>query len=120
MPKKTQFKNFEEMVFFSKQLRKRIEFSSKREDAKFEKEKKVWEEYERSYDLELEKKKHEAYLKDLRKIIRGQKTLAEKVERMMRLAEKSGQTKTKKYKLVPIDTKSLVAENLVGYKRKER
>jgi predicted KAP-like P-loop ATPase len=80
----------------------------------------VCEEYERSYDLDLEKKKHEAYLKDLRKIIRGQKALVEKVERMMRQSEMRGQTKTRKYRLASNETKSMVAEQAVRYKSKKK
>ncbi len=119
MPKKLQFKNYEEMLAFSKQLTKRIVASSKGGEIKFEKEKKAWEEYECSYNLELEKKKHATYLKDLQKIIRGQKSLIKRAEHVMRQSEKLTKPKAKKYK--PTIVKSaFAAEPLMKYKNKEK
>jgi hypothetical protein len=117
MEKKRHFKSTKEMLDFLRARWKRFEASTKKEDEKLEKEKKAWEEYERSYDLELEKKKHADFLKRIRKVIREQKVLAEKAERiMMRQAERSSQSKLKKYKLK--SGESIAAEPLVKYKKK--
>jgi hypothetical protein len=120
MDSKKHFKDTREMLDFLRTSRKRFEASSKIADAKFEKEKKAWEERDKAYDLDAEKKKHQTYLKDLQKIIRGQKSLVEKAERIMRQAEKRDQTKTRKYRLASNETKSMVAEQAVRYKSKKK
>jgi hypothetical protein len=99
MDGKKHFKDTREMLDFLRISRRRFEASSKTADAKFEKEKKAWEERDKAYDLDLDKKKHEDFLKRIGKVIREQKALAEKAERiMMRQAEGSNQSKLKKYK----------------------
>jgi hypothetical protein len=120
MERKKRFKNSQEMLSFLRKMSKRSGTSSKRASAQFEKEKKAWEEREKAYDLDLEKKKHEDFLKRIRKIIREQKALAEKVERiMMRQAERSNILKVKKYKLAS-DGSAIVAEPSVKYKSKKK
>lgn len=120
MDGKTHFKDAREMLGFLRTRRRRFEASSKIADAKFEKEKKAWEERDKAYDLDAEKKKHEDFLKRIRKVIREQKALAENVERiMMRQAERSNQSKVKKYKLASGES-TLVAEPFVKYKSKKK
>jgi hypothetical protein len=119
MERKKLFKNPQEMLSFLRKMRKRMEASSKKADAQFEKEKKAWEKREKTYDLDLDKKKHEDFLKRIRKVIREQKALAEKAERiMMRQAEGRNQSKLKKYKLA--SESALAAEPLVKYKSKKK
>ena len=108
------------MLDFLRARRKRFEASSKRADAQFEKEKKAWEERDKAYDLDLDKKRHADFLKRIRKVIREQKALAEKAERiMMRQAERSNQSKVKKYKSTS-DRPTLLAEAAVKYKSKKK
>lgn len=107
------------MLHLLKATRKRNEAASKKADKEFEKEQKIWEEMERADDLDLEKKKHETFLKDIRKIIKEQKTLVEKVERMMRQSEGRKPLKAKKYKLMR-GKSALVTEPIAKYKSKKK
>jgi hypothetical protein len=119
MERNKHFKSTKELLDFLRLSRKRFDASSKKEGEKLEKEMKAWEEYERSYDLELEKKKHEDYLKGIRKIIKEQKALVEKVERIMRQPESRKSLKAKKY--IPLRNKSaLVTDPPTHYKSKNK
>jgi hypothetical protein len=119
MDKKIRFNSTQEMLNFLKVTRKRNEASRKKANREFEREQKIWKEKERADDLDLEKRKHEAFLKDIRKKIKEQKALVEKVERMMRKSEGSKSLKAKNY--IPIRNKSaLVTEPTTQYKGKNK
>jgi vacuolar-type H+-ATPase subunit I/STV1 len=115
MDRKRRFNDTKEMLVFLRETKKRNEASRRKADKEFKNEKKIWEVMEHAVDLDLEKKKHEAYLKDIKKIIREQKALVEKMERMMRQPEGRQLSKAKKYKSIS-NKSALATEPMAKYK----
>ena len=109
----------ENRLDFLRTSRKRFETSSQRSDAQFERQKKIWEAREKTYDPDLEKEKHDAFIKDMRKTVKQQKALVEKVERIMRQSKSRQPSKAKKYKS-PSGKSALVTEQIEKYKNKKK
>ena len=119
MERRIHFKSTQEVLDFLRTSRKRFETSSQRSDAQFERQKKIWEAREKTYDPDLEKEKHDAFIKDMRKTVKQQKALVEKVERIMRQSKNRQPSKAKKYKS-PSGKSVLVTEPIEKYKNKKK